>query len=215
MRIALLISGRSQNVDIGMLKKFVVTPITKNNKLNVFTYTTSDIDLSQLMSVEVVSRYTDHSHPIPHSVNTNSRIMFYRWKVLFENSFEDYDYIILTRPDIHFRDYISTITNFSVMTVFPRISLPLRPHPTQMTDVFIAGPVSMMMLLGGIYDRYIKTSCIHPELYLYNYITHLKIPYVFNQRMTPSAKSINSYSITKKEFKTIVIVSSSKGCEVS
>lgn len=164
--------------------------------------------------IDCIVRIDDSTHPNIHTISTNSQKMFYRIYILDQHIPDGYDVVIRARPDVIFSSPVN-ITMTDILTVFPRLSVPLRPVPRAMTDIFYYGNQSIMRKISQLYLTYQKTDCSHPEEYLYNYLRSNEFLYRFETRYSVALRQdhLGSFKINlAKNLTTIKDITVSGDC---
>lgn len=191
LRVALSITGQVRD-SMKDLKLNLIKPLRDvGHTVDVYMFT--DIPVEDIASITQID---DSTHPHIHTIKTNSQKMFYRIYILDQYIPDGYDVVMRVRPDVIFSSPVN-ITMTDILTVFPRLSIPLSPVPRAMTDIFYYGNQSIMRKLSQLYLSYMKVNCNHPEQYLYNYLVSNEILYRFETRYSVALRQdrLDSFKI--------------------
>lgn len=219
-RIAIHLTGQIRDSMTVIQEKLINPLIRMYDTVDLFVFVDNPESVMELTGINIAHIVDPDKYQDIHRMKLNSNKMFYRMKVLqeeFESYSSQYDVVIRARPDIVLRDKFILKESMcrDTIVVTPRLTLPLSPTPKSMTDIIFYGPVSLMRVVNKIYDSYILTKCLNPEIYLHNFLSQNNIPFSYDTSLVATLKltDISNFKINlSKQLTTLSYILSSDDC---
>lgn len=215
-RVAIHLTGQVRNTLTNVKQQVFKSLSSKGYDVHLYAFVDDSsllTELSDICTIKII--ITDNDYTDIHRLRSNSLKMFYRMKVLQSLVHEDYDIVIRLRPDVVFL-YPLELQHVNQLVCIPRLSLPIRNTPKDMTDIFFYGNQEVMRKIHNIFDPYQESKCCNPEVFLKNYINYHGIEYVFDCKtiLTLKDTTLEHYSLNLiKHLKTLSIVIKSNHCD--